>query len=272
MSLSMSVFETFQYKGLEAIRVGRFNAGVSTTFILYRLGATLIDTGPSNQWKFVKPFVQQKPLQQLILTHHHEDHSGNAASIKRLTGVTPIAPPLTVEKLRKGFPIPLIQRFMWGSAGRVDTTVLPEVLTLSDGDRATAVFCPGHAKDMTCYLLPDRGWLFSADLYIANHLKLMRIDEHLPTLLNSTKQALDCDFDTIICPHRGIVEQGKQRLQEKYDFLINLAGEVQTLQAQGRSIESIMVQILGKETLLSKLNGYNFSKINLIRSCLDVPL
>ncbi|NIB41056.1 MBL fold metallo-hydrolase [Pseudomaricurvus alkylphenolicus] len=268
----MAVLDKFQYQGIDAIRVGRFNLGINSSFILYRLGNTLIDTGPTNQWRYVKPFVEEKPLQQLILTHHHEDHSGNAGRIKTLTNITPLAPELTVQKLKRGFRIPITQRILWGAADRVEAAVIPQDLCLADGERVESIFTPGHAKDMTCYLLPERGWLFSADLYIANHLKLLRVDEDIATILESTKRVLALEFDTIICPHRGIVKDGKQRLQEKYDYIVNLAAEVQQLHQQGYSQKAITLQLLGKENLMSRLSGYNFSKINLIRSCQKVVL
>ncbi|WP_193166296.1 MBL fold metallo-hydrolase [Microbulbifer hainanensis] len=267
----MSVLESFSYRDLDARRVGRVNWGVNTSFIVYRLGDTLIDTGPSNQWKFVKPFVQEKLLRQLLLTHHHEDHSGNAGAIHALTGVQPLAPEKTVEILKRGFRIPPIQKFIWGSAGLAEAAPLPETIAIG-GDPVTPIFAPGHAKDMTCYLLPDRGWLFSADLYIANYLKLLRIDEHIPTLLDSMRRVLREDFEVILCPHRGVVEDGKARLREKYDFLIELSERAQALHNQGVEPLEITRQLLGNEPLTSILSRYNFSKRNLIASCLEVDI
>ncbi len=268
----MAVLDTFQHQDLEAIRVGRFNMGINTTFIVYRLGKTVFDTGPSNQWKYVKGFIEEKPLEQLILTHHHEDHSGNAGAIKKMTGVTPLAPEITASILRKGFKIPPVQKIMWGSAGPVETDTVPDRVTLSNGEMATAVFAPGHAKDMTCYLLEDRGWLLSADLYIANHLKFLRNDEDVPTIINSTQNVLKHDFDTIICPHKGIVPEGQKRLQEKLDYLLTLSGKAQHMRNQGINTKEITQRLLGKEGMMSLFSGYNFSKINLIRSCLAVNL
>ncbi|GAA5524960.1 hydroxyacylglutathione hydrolase [Microbulbifer aestuariivivens] len=267
----MSVLEKFRHYDLEGFRVGRFNLGVNTTFSVYRLGGTLIDAGPSNQWRYVKGFIQTAPLQQLLLTHHHEDHSGNAGAIHRLTGVRAQAPSLTANILQRGFAIPPIQRLLWGSAGRTDAQILPEKIHIG-GEDAEAIFTPGHAKDMHCYLLPERGWLFSADLYIANYLKLLRVDENVDTLLQSIRTVLSCDFDTILCPHRGVVENGKQKLQEKYDYLLNLSSEAQMLQKQGLELEVITRRLLGKEGAVGILSRYNFSKRNLIASCLQVNL
>ncbi|MGH1374167.1 MAG: MBL fold metallo-hydrolase [Cellvibrionaceae bacterium] len=267
----MAVLDSFSYHDLDAHRVGRFNLGINTSFICYRLEGTLIDCGPSNQWKYVKPFVEQKPVEQVLLTHHHEDHSGNAASIYQLTGIQPQAPDITIDILKRGFKIPPTQRVIWGSAGTFEARKLHQDLTIG-GDKVTQIFTPGHAKDMTCYLLEDRGWLFSADLYIANHLKFLRSDEHIPTLLQSTKQALLSNFDTLICPHRGVVENGKNKLQEKYDYIVELSEKAQTLRDRGLDAIAISQTLLGKEGLMSKMSGYNFSKRNLIKSCLEVDL
>lgn len=268
----MTIRERFNYKDLEGFRVGRVDIGVSSTFVVYRIGGTVFDTGPSNQWKEVKSFIQEKPLEQLILTHHHEDHAGNAGSIEKLTGVRGVAPAITIQKLKEGFKIPITQRYVWGRPGTAELKPLPKTLSLANGEPVTAIHCPGHARDMTCYLLNDRGWLFSADLYIANYLKMLRIDEHVPTLLESINKIIASDFETIICPHRGIVEDGKARLQEKHDYLIDLAGKVQQLHQSGKGLRAITLELLGKEGLISRLSGYNFSKINLIRSSLDVDL
>ncbi|WP_444932097.1 MBL fold metallo-hydrolase [Microbulbifer sp. SSSA002] len=263
----MSVIDSFDYQDLDAQRVGRFDFGINTTFIIYRLGDTIVDTGPSNQWRYVKWFVKNKPFKQLVLTHHHEDHSGNAGAIYKLTGIQPRAPKATIEILKRGFRIPPIQMLIWGKAGRAEAAPLPKELKFA-GEKVTAIPTPGHAKDMTCYLLNDRGWVFTADLYVASHLKLLRKDESIPTLMESISKLLCYDFDTMLCPHRGVVENGKARLQAKYDYLMNLAVKARELERQGLPLNEITYRLLGRETLMSLLSGYNFSKKNLIASCM----
>ncbi|MCO1335173.1 MBL fold metallo-hydrolase [Microbulbifer sp. OS29] len=265
----MSVIDSFDYKDLDAQRVGRFDFGINTTFIVYRLNDTIIDAGPSNQWKYVKWFVKNKPFKQLVLTHHHEDHSGNAGAIYKLTGIQPKAPESTVEILKRGFRIPPLQLLIWGRAGIAEAAPLPKELRFA-GEKVLAISAPGHAKDMTCYLMQDRGWIFTADLYVASHLKLLRKDESVPMLIHSIHKVLKYDFDTILCPHRGIVENGKSRLQAKCDYLLNLSSEARELDRQGLSLGEITRRLLGRENLLSLLSGYNFSKKNLIASCMRV--
>ncbi|WP_067521251.1 MBL fold metallo-hydrolase [Endozoicomonas ascidiicola] len=99
----MSLFERVNYQGVEGIRCRRKNS-VNTSFITYRIGDTIIDTAPANQWQFVKPFFQEQPIRQILLTHHHEDHSGNAARLKALSGITPMGSQGTCLIMEKGFP------------------------------------------------------------------------------------------------------------------------------------------------------------------------
>ncbi|GAB3112949.1 MBL fold metallo-hydrolase [Aestuariicella hydrocarbonica] len=267
----MSVMQTYQHKDLTGLRVGRFNLGINTSFIVYRLQDTVIDTGPTNQWQYVKPFIEAEPFEQLLLTHHHEDHSGNAGAIHRLTDVQPMAPTLTIEILKRGYKIPPMQKVIWGNCGLADAQPLPDDIRIG-GEATSALFTPGHAKDMTCYLMRDRGWLFSADLYIASRLKLLRSDEDVGTLLDSIRFTLGHDFDTIVCPHRGVVENGQSKLREKYDNLMLLSTEAQSLRDQGLPLTEISRRLLGKEGAIGILTRYNFSKRNLIASCLQVDL
>ena len=267
----MSVIDAFDYKDLKAQRVGRFDFGINTTFTIYRLKDTIIDTGPSNQWRYIKWFVKNKPFNQLLLTHYHEDHSGNAGAIYKLTGVQPRASKLTAKILKKGFHVPIAQRIIWGRGRLAEVAELPEDLFIA-GEKAIPIFTPGHSRDMTCYLMPDRGWIFSADLYIATRLKLMRRDERVSALLESIRKVLTYDFDVLLCPHRGVVEGGKKRLQNKYDYLVELTSAAQTLKSQGLPVREITRRLLGREHILGLLPDRGLSKLNLISSCIAVDL
>ncbi len=40
-----------QHDGVEGLKIGLIGSQLSTNCIPYRLGATVIDTGPPNQWR-----------------------------------------------------------------------------------------------------------------------------------------------------------------------------------------------------------------------------
>ena len=45
------MIERIEHHEVEGIRVGRFGSQINTTCIVYRLGSTVIDVGPPNQWR-----------------------------------------------------------------------------------------------------------------------------------------------------------------------------------------------------------------------------
>ena len=189
----MTVRNTYHYKNgpysVYGFRTGRFDFGINTTFIIYRIGETLIDAGPTNQWSTIKRVLKPLSIKTLLITHHHEDHSGNANRISKLKKLTPYAPSLGQDKLAKGYPTPLIQKLIWGSPLKVATQTLPESLIVNESsDRQVEVIAiptPGHAKDLTCLFLPKQKYLFSGDMYISKLLKSLHSDETLTQLVHT---------------------------------------------------------------------------------------
>jgi len=266
----MPIRERFCYGPIDAARVGRLNRGINSTFIVYRWDDTVIDAGPPNQWSAVKSYLAEKPVRQLILTHHHEDHAGNAARIADLYGITPKAPIEGRDKLEKGYRVPIVQRMIWGAPIPVKTDPLPNRIQVSSGEEIIPVFTPGHAKDLHVLHVPEKGWLFSGDLYIARAIRYLRSDEDLPLLMDSIRKALKLDFNLIFCPHRGLVEDGKTKLREKLQNMVTLCEKSQDLQKAGTPLETIVKEVLGPEDAMARFTGFNFSKRNLIKGALDV--
>lgn len=270
----MAVLKHYQYDNgqhsVVGFRVGRFNLGINTTFIVYRIGNTLIDTGPTNQWKFIRRELDKVDVRQLLITHHHEDHAGNAGRIARLKQLMPLAPQQGREKIARGYRTPLLQKIIWGSPIPAQTEPLPLDFCLDDGTRVQAVHTPGHAKDLHCLFFPQQKYLFSGDMYISRSLKLLRADENLQQLMASLETLLALDFEVLFCPHNGIVEQGKQALQDKFDNLSKLCQQAAELKQQGDDEDLIMEKLLGPEDTLARLTRGNISKRNLIRQAIEL--
>jgi glyoxylase-like metal-dependent hydrolase (beta-lactamase superfamily II) len=268
----MSIRQYYKHEGVEGCKVGRFDLGINTQFIVYRMGDTVFDAGPSNQWRYVKRFLTQSPVRQLLLTHHHEDHSGNAQRIAKHFKVLPKAPKLSQKKLADGYPTPMVQKIIWGNPKKTKSQPLEESEFLSDNSPIQPVHTPGHAKDLTCYFLPKQGYFFSGDLFIARNLKLLRSDEDLPLLIDSLRKAVALDFETMFCPHGGIFTNGKEMLNTKLNNILALCEQAQTLSKEGFEIGQITLKLLGEEGAVGKLSGGNFSKLNMIKECLRVTV
>ena len=156
---------------------------------------------------------------------------------------------------------------VWGSPRPVNTEPLKDTEYLSDGSPIKPIATPGHAKDLTCFLLPEQGYFFSGDLFIAKTIKLLRSDEDLPLLISSLKKAIALDFEILFCPHGGIVKEGKKALQGKLNNILSLCSQVQELSIKGWENDKISLHLLGPEDMVSKMSFGNFSRLNLVKQC-----
>ncbi|MCH7776967.1 MAG: MBL fold metallo-hydrolase [Gemmatimonadetes bacterium] len=258
----------FGHEGVEGLRTGRYNLGISSSCIVYRLGDTVIDTGPPNQWPVVRRFLQERNVEQVLVTHHHEDHGGNGARLQRELEATVFFPPSGVTLARDGFPLRAYQRVIWGTPKRFVPQAMPDEMSVGGGFRLRAVHAPGHSPDMTCYLEVERGWLFTGDLYITSKPLFFRADENMDEQIESLRRVVDLEFETVFCAHRGVVTEGRRAIRAKLDYLISLRDEIQHLHSEGRSVAEITRTLLGREKLTSLITLYHFSKRNLVRACL----
>ncbi len=95
----------------------------------------------------------------------------------------------------------------------------------------------------------------------------MRSDENLLQMISSLKNVISLDFKTLFCSHAGIIENGKQVLQEKLDRIIELCARVQELSKQGLNNDEISFQLLGPEDWIAKITRGNLSRLNVIKQC-----
>ena len=260
--------ETIRHGEVEGLRVGRVKFRNTTTAICYRIGSTLLDTGPANQWSKIRAFVDGRPLGQVLLTHHHEDHSGNAARLQARTRATVFEPADALERLAAGFHLYPYQHLFWGRPRPVIAQALSGEIELDGGLRLRVLAAPGHSTDHVCFLEPDRGWLFSGDLFVGSKLRYLRRDEELFQLIASLRTVLAQDFDTLFCGHRGVVVDAHRAMQEKLTFIEELREHARALHTRGQPTAHIVRELLGKEDSTRWITGGHFSKRNLIEACL----
>jgi len=265
----LAIIERIEHEGVEGVRVGRFNLGVSTTSIVYRLGSTVIDTGPPNQWAEVRAFLAEKPIERVLITHFHEDHSGNGARIREAFGVPVYAPARGLDFIAQGFRMDLHQRLVWGRPPRFRPEPLPDdAVELADGAVLRVLPAPGHAVDQVCLFEPDRGWLFSGDLFIGAPTRYFRRDENVHAYIASLRRLADEPLRVLFCAHRGVVDSPRRALRAKGDHLERIRSEARRLHAEGQSPAAITRRLLGREDLMSRLTFGQFTKRNLITACL----
>ncbi len=233
------------------------------TVFFYLMDGILIDTGQSNMRKDFVELVRDRRIDRVLLTHHHEDHSGNVLPIQKIKNVPVYGHPLTAEKLKKGFRIMPYQIYTWGKADKVEIEHLPPQIETERFSFIT-IHTPGHSKDHTVFLEKERGWLFSGDLFLGPRIKYFRADEKLKDSIESLRKVLQYDFETLFCSLNPQPRNGKQMLQRKLENLEDLYGKVEKLVHEGYDEKSI-IKIMGEEIKLIKYITFgNVSRAHMI--------
>ena len=267
---TMNIVKRHRYRpGVKALELGYGLIGRPwMTVHCYLVGDTLIDCGQSHMSVEVRSFVRENPVNRLLLTHHHEDHSGNAAMIARMSGARVMGHPITVEKMQAVRPILPYQHWVWGQSGEVSVSALPEVVE-TDANRFLAIHTPGHSKDHTVYLEAQHGCLFSGDLYLAERIKFFRSDEKIDQQVRSLKTVLQHDFDALFCGHNPVLKHGHRKLRRKLNYLEEIHGKVRLLVAKGLPEGEIIRRMdPRKDRFVRWVTMGNASFANMIRSAI----
>lgn len=233
---------------------------------VYVVGDIMVDTGQAHMGREALEISRENKIERIYLTHHHEDHSGNAALIHRETGAGVYGHGLAQKKLSAPYKIMPYQKYVWGASTPVDVDPLPEKIETALGPMVP-IHTPGHSRDHTSYFLPDHGILFPGDLYLGDRIKFFRKDEDLGDEVASLKKLAKLDFDILLCSHNPRSEKGKDHILAKLDFLATLYDSVVALHRQGYKEREIFSRLRLKEDRFTKWFCLgNVSMINGVRS------
>ncbi len=236
---------------------------------VYLVDGLLVDSGPPNLARDVRSLVGELGVRQCVTTHHHEDHSGNHGLLARELHITPLAHSSAVARLAQPDEQPqLYRRVAWGARPPVSVAPLAQQLE-TPHFRFQVIHTPGHAADHVALFEPERGWLFSGDLYLAPRLRYLRADEDVYAMMDSLRRVLALEPQVLFCQHRGRVEQGAARLRDKLDFLFELGGRIRELHGRGWSGAAIARALPGSDVLWRLWTGGDFSKRNFVRAFLS---
>lgn len=231
---------------------------------VYRAGPWLIDAGFSNARRQLMAWEGLRGAQACILTHHHEDHVGNAAAL-RAQGIDVVAPPLVLSHLPlMEKRLPPYRHIIWGKA-RVGEVRQQSGSLSADGWTLEPMHTPGHAPDHHVLYEPNRGLLFSADLYIAQRVPVARLEEDMATLVDSLRRVRHLKPRVMYCAHRGRLTDPARALDGKIAWIEGVIERARALRRQGEDLDEITRRVLGRERIIRWASGGELSKRNLIR-------
>lgn len=257
-----------KYSDYQGINIGQGACsllGSRIKVFYYIVDGLLIDTGPASLIKESSIFFKNNRIEQVALTHVHEDHTGMAGWLQKKMGV-----PIYLHKdvipyaLQEG-SYPLYRRIMWGKRPAFQPEVVPDQLS-TDKHMFTVIDAPGHTAAHNIYHEKEQGWLFTGDLYLGTRQIVAFYEEDMSQTIASIKMILKLDFDTIFCVHSGVWQDGKKMFQQKLDYLQDLQDKVNNLQRQGFNSKQIDARLFPARLPIKYVSSGQWSSYNIIRT------
>jgi glyoxylase-like metal-dependent hydrolase (beta-lactamase superfamily II) len=257
------------YGDVRYFRMGRSFVGRVLYWTgIYFVDGLIVDSGASNLADEVKRLFRELEIRQAVVTHAHEDHCGNNRLLKDELGIVSLAPqkslPLLMQRVEG---LELYRRVLWGTPPPFTAKPLAGMLE-TKAHRFQIVPTPGHSDDHVVLFEAERRWLFTGDLYLAPTLRVLRVDENLPALIDSLKKVIDLEPEVIFCQHRGRVNNAQQMLQRKRQQLLEISGRIKELHLQGLPEKEIAAKLPGSDFFWRIGTANHFSKLNFVRSWL----
>lgn len=237
------------------------------TVSIYLVDGLLVDTGPAKMKSKLIPLFQQWDIKKVILTHHHEDHTGMANWLQETKGIQSFIHNSGIGNCEKEMKLPFYRKIFWGEREPFQPEELPDTFSTPNYNW-DVIHTPGHAHDHVALFNREKGWMFGGDLYVQPSPKSMFAFESVPEIIESLKKILTYDFETYMCSHAGVKTQGRKVISDKLDYLVSVQQEVQHLYDSGMSPQAIKKKLYPKSHPMHYLSFFENSPKHIITSIL----
>ncbi len=237
----------------------------------YLVGSILVDTGLSHAKSMVLSALEGRKIDLVACTHHHEDHTGNAAAVSREHGC-PVYMHDARAHLTEGIVDMLAyRRWFWGEVEPFSPLELPCRLA-SGGRTLVGVPIPGHSATHVAYHEPETGIVFTGDLYITGGVTAVMSHENPYESIRSLRRIADLKPTRMLTGHGLTIENPATILDDKADRIEQAARRVIELHRLGLPDTIILHRVFrsghARDRALMLLTRGEFSRLNFVRACI----
>ncbi|HZJ84226.1 MAG TPA: MBL fold metallo-hydrolase [Syntrophomonadaceae bacterium] len=242
--------------------------GTLMNVFLYNADGLLIDTGPI-RLKSSIDFFNSREINQVAITHIHEDHSGMAWWLQANKNVPLYLSDISNNEAKNKAKLPLYRIISWGK--RLPFKPLPYADIIETDKHSFQILnTPGHAEDHVTLYEKQEGWLFTGDLFLSTKEFDCLREENIPQKIKSLQMLVKLDFDTIFCGHSGVHHKnGKGKLEEKLDFLLEVQAQTKELHEKGLGLKEIDKKLFPRKSPVYYVSTGEWSSYNIINSIIN---
>ncbi len=258
----------FEQKTVNGVQMGNGTIsfrGVTLNVHSFFVDGVLIDTGARSLEKTFKPFFNQFAIDKVIITHHHEDHTGCASFLQEEMQKPVYMSDIMLQSCMKKAAYPIYRQIFWGRRRPFQAEPMEETFQ-SQHANWQVIKTPGHAVDHLAFLNCETGQLFTGDLYCQKKTKVVLRDENVPLIIKSLNEVLAYDFGDVFCSHAGYLSDGRTALKEKLEYLLELEGTVLKLHEEGKNLHEINKALFPKKHAVSYFSSGEWDSFHMVKS------
>ncbi len=233
---------------------------------LYCVDGLLVDSGPLSLAKESIRFFQAHEINQVALTHVHEDHCGMAPWLQENKKVSVYLHKNSLAAASGKAALPLYRLRLWGERHPFQALAMPDEIK-TPNHRFQTIDTPGHCAFHVVLYEKEKGWLFTGDVFVKVKQHVAFREENLSMMIDSLTKLLQLDFHTVFCAHSGVLTDGYQLMEDKLAFLLDLQEKVRKLEARGltpRQINRELFPIKHPMTDMSEGEGSSYNMVNTV--------
>jgi glyoxylase-like metal-dependent hydrolase (beta-lactamase superfamily II) len=186
----------------------------TNSFLIGTERLVVVDPGPDDprHLRALSAAIAGRPVEAILLTHTHKDHSRLAPALVAATG----APLWFGGRHRLSRPARRLERNDVDRSsdwGLVPDRVLQDGESLqADGQRLVVVATPGHCANHLSFGLPEAGLLLSGDHVMGWNSTLVSVpDGSMADYLDSLRKVIALPYRRYLPAHGGPIEDGPEQ-------------------------------------------------------------